>query len=189
MTRMEDASVVELIAKSAFDGLELPFEAGGVTLNAVELDEMVSVSPYQGVDVSPALKKAVGLELSDVGRFAVKGKTRVIWSGRDQWFVAGPVGLAGKLSGLQAGITAQADGWAVVQVMGAGAADVLCRLCPLDFEAMAPGDVARSEFQHMQSVILSLDKGFEIMVFRSMARTLVHDLKGAMTSVAAQQGG
>jgi len=182
--------VVELKEKSAFAELGLPFEVGGVTLTGIDLAEMISISPLAGMQakVSTALQKAVGLGLSDVGRWEAKGEVAVLWTGHNQWFAMGPAGLASKLSKLDglAGMTGQADGWAVAQIKGKGTSQVLARLCPLDFEVMQSGDAARSEFQHMQSVIRAIDGGFEVMVFRSMARTLVHDIKGAMTSVAAQ---
>ena len=183
--------MVELVSKSALDGLGLPFEAGSVTLSPADPAEMVSISPYKGniAKVSTALKNAVGAGLSEVGSFEASGDIAVIWSGRNQWFVQGPEGMSGKLGPVRklAGVTQQGDGWACVEVTGPGAADALARLCPLDFETMSPGDAARSEFQHMQSVIRATKSGFEVMVFRSMARTLVHDLKGAVTSVAAQR--
>ncbi len=182
--------MVKLQEKSAFADQGLPFEAGGITVTGIDLAEMISVSPQTGMQdqVSKTLEKAVGVGLSDIGKWQAAGDVTVIWTGRGQWFVVGPEGLSDKLAKLsgRAGMTGQADGWAVAQVTGKGALEVMARLCPLDFEAMQVGDAARSEFQHMQSVIRVIEGGFEVMVFRSMARTFVHDLKGAMTSVAAQ---
>lgn len=182
--------MVELIAKSAFDGLDLPFTAGDVTLSAVEIAEMVSLAPLKGAKkkVSPALKKAIGLELSEVGRWLGTDETQVIWTGLGQWYVTGAAGLREKLAPLErfAGMTPQADGWAVATLHGPNAKDVLARLCPLDLEAMVEGDTARTSFQHMQSIVQVTSTGVTLMVFRSMAGTFVHDLKGAMTSVAAQ---
>ena len=80
------------------------------------------------------------------------------------------------------------DGWAVVDVKGAHARTVLDRITPLDLrDASLPvGATARVELQHMQGAITRLDtEQYELMVFRSMAATLVHDLKTAMESVEA----
>ena len=83
----------------------------------------------------------------------------------------------------------QSDGWAVLRLEGAGAAEVLARLVPLDLRApqFRRGHTARTELQHMMASLTRLGPdAFLIMVFRSMARTLVHDLTSAMEAVAAR---
>jgi sarcosine oxidase subunit gamma len=49
------------------------------------------------------------------------------------------------------------------------------------------GHTLRTELKHMMASITRIGaQSFQIMVFRSMARTLVHDLKTAMEAVAAR---
>ena len=87
-------------------------------------------------------------------------------------------------------MTDQSDGWAVMRLEGAGARDVLARLCPLDLRApvFKRGHTARSLLGHMNASITRVGvNAFEIMVFRSMANTAVHELNEAMKSVAAQK--
>ena len=78
-----------------------------------------------------------------------------------------------------------------MSLSGAAAADVLARLVPLDLRLAAcpVGTALRTQVNHMNAVILRTgDYGFEILVFRSMARTAWHELEAAMGMVAARGG-
>ena len=91
--------------------------------------------------------------------------------------------------GEYAALTDQSDGWAVVRLEGKGAGDVLARLVPLDLRpaSFKRGHSARTDLAHMMASLTKVgENAFQIMVFRSMARTLVHDLKTAMEGVAAR---
>ena len=114
-----------------------------------------------------------------------KAQARAVWSGRGQAFVLGPVlePIAG------AALTDQTDGWACVALEGPAARDVLMRLVPLDVRAgmFKTGHAARTELGHMHCILMCTGANrFGIMVFRSMAETLVHHLKDAMETVAAR---
>ena len=77
-----------------------------------------------------------------------------------------------------------------MRLAGADAADVLARLTPIDLREsqFKRGHTARTELAHMMASITRLGpQSYQIMVFRSLANTLVHDLKTAMKSVAARQ--
>jgi heterotetrameric sarcosine oxidase gamma subunit len=77
-----------------------------------------------------------------------------------------------------------------VSLKGAGAVDVLARLVPLDLREghFKRGHTARSQVMHMQASVTRLASDeFMIMVFRSMAGTLVHDMKQAMAAVASRR--
>lgn len=91
-----------------------------------------------------------------------------------------------------AGVTDQSDAWAVVEISGNGVEEVLARLVPMDLRGATfkKGHTARTMVQHMSAAITRVGpKSFEIMVMRSMARTLVHDLETAMQSVVARKIG
>ena len=117
------------------------------------------------------------------------GKTsaRAVWFGPDQAMLIGPEpnwSLAN-----EATVVDQSDAWAVVRLEGAGADDVLARLVPVDLRTgtFKRGHTVRTLLQHMTvSVTRVGDQAFQIMAFRSMAKTLVHDLQRAMESVAAR---
>jgi len=165
----------------------LPLHIGTVTATEEIPGHLTALAPAQGLGA--ALKSAHGLELPEPGRATGTEAARAIWFGRAHVLLIGPApdpALAG-----HAALTDISDGWAVVRLEGAGAAQVLARLTPIDLRAQVfqPGHTARTELFHMQASITRLDAdAFLIMVFRSMARTLVHDLRTAMEGVAARSG-
>jgi sarcosine oxidase subunit gamma len=177
--------VPELIAKSALAGRSLTL--AGMTLAEADPGPITSIAvwPGGGKAVAKGLK-ALGLAMPAPNSFADKKGARIVWTGRDQAFLLGvaPPPLEG------AAVTDQTDGWATLALSGAGLADVLARLVPLDMRlaAFPVGRVARTQLNHMQAVILRTgDHAVEIMVFRSMARTAWHELETTMTMVAARQ--
>jgi heterotetrameric sarcosine oxidase gamma subunit len=178
--------VPELIAKSALDGRS-------VTLVGVTLAEL-SVGPISSIAVFPGGAKAVakglkthGLSFPAPNTFVEKKGARIVWTGREQAFLVGvePMALDG------AAVTDQSDAWAVLGLSGVAAVDVLARLVPLDLRlaAFPVGSAVRSGLNHMNAVILRTgDYAFELMVFRSMARTAWHELETTISMVAARAG-
>jgi sarcosine oxidase subunit gamma len=180
LTQLEGVPVVSLIAVPPCAGL-LPIAHGGVEVTEVLLDRLMSVAPFAGQDkaVSAQLKKQVGTELSALNRRS----GAVTWFGHGTWMVTGDVALDG------AAVTDQSDAWAVMQLSGAGGENVLARLVPVDLRAQVfkINHVAKTMLGHMSVTITRTGAdAFEIMVMRSMATTLVHDLDVAMRGVAAR---
>lgn len=165
----------------------LPVRIGRVTLTEVDPGHLTALAPAKGLDA--ALQSAHGLTMPGPGQATGSDSARAIWFGRAHILLMGPApdpALADHAS-----LTDISDGWAVVRLEGAGAADVLARLTPIDLRphVFQPGHTARTELFHMQASITRLQADvFLIMVFRSMARSLVHDLKTAMEGVAARAG-
>ena len=92
----------------------------------------------------------------------------------------------------QAVMVDQSDAWAVVRLDGTGAREVLARLTPLDLREghFKRGHTARSELAHMPAAITRIGaRAYQVMVFRAMAGTLVHEMRVAMQGVAARAGG
>ncbi|MEJ6479136.1 MAG: sarcosine oxidase subunit gamma family protein [Octadecabacter sp.] len=175
-----------LIATTPCAGL-LPITVGALILTEVEAGVITSVAPHAGQDkpVSAALKSAIGIALPAANRTTSKGSARAMWFGNSVAFVMGVA--VPDVSG--AALTDQSDAWAIVQLDGAGAEDVLTRLVPVDLRAahFKKGHTARTMLAHMTaSVTRTGAQTFEIMVMRSMAKTLVHDLSVAMTGVSAR---
>ena len=81
------------------------------------------------------------------------------------------------------------DGWAVAELQGPGAEDVLARLAPVDLRdaAFKPGQTLRSQLRDMPASITRTETGFLLMVYRSMAATLVRELRRAMEAVASRR--
>ena len=176
----------ELIAKSALEGRSLT--VGGVTLAEADPGPITSIAvfPGQAKAVAKGLK-ALGLTMPAPNSFVEKRGARIVWTGRDQAFLLGaePPEMEG------AAVTDQSDGWAVLALSGVAAVDVLARLVPVDLRlaAFPVGSAVRSGLNHMNAVILRTgDYAFEVMVFRSMARTAWHELETTIGMVAARAG-
>ncbi|MFO1204137.1 MAG: sarcosine oxidase subunit gamma family protein [Tabrizicola sp.] len=176
----------ELIAKSALEGRTLT--TGTVTLAEVDVGPITSIAVFPGGAKAVAKGlKALGLAMPEPNTVIEKKGARIVWTGRDQAFLIGvePPALEG------AAVTDQSDGWAVLSVSGAGVADVLARWVPVDLRlaAFPVGRAVRTQLNHMNVVILRAgDHAFEIMVFRSMARTAWHEVETAMHMVQARAG-
>jgi len=180
--------VAELVAKSPCEGL-LPLEIGAVQVTEEDPGVMTSILPYkgQGTALSAALKAAHGMAFPAPNRATGKAGARAIWFGLDQALLMGPEPDASLAE--HAALSDQSDAWAVVRLEGAGAEDVLARLVPVDLRGAVfkRGHTVRSQVAHMAGSVTRVgDRAFLILVFRSMAATLVHDLKTAMEAVAAR---
>lgn len=177
--------MVRLIAKTACDGL-LPVTIGGIVMAEAPPVAITSVAPLSGQEkaVSEALKSAIGAAFPAPNRVTGKAGARAVWSGLGQALVLGQaVNIA------NAALTDQTDSWACIVLEGADVPAVLARLCPLDLRAATfkRGHAARTLLGHMTCLILRTGAArYEVLVFRSMAHTAVHELTRAMTSVAAQ---
>ena len=163
--------MVELTALTPCDGL-LPLTIGTVTLDEVRYDRITSVAPFAGQDVSAVLPS-----------MNQRSET-AIWAGHGVWMVLGDAP-----EGVHAATTDQSDAWAIVRLSGADAEAVLARLVPVDLRAVQfpEGSVAKTMLAHLSVSVSRVGAdAFEIWAMRSMAKTLVHDLEVAMTSVAAR---
>lgn len=161
--------MVNLIAKTPCGHL-LPLEIGDVTLTEVDITQAFSLAPFKGQE--KAVSAVLPMPFPKPNR--VSGDDpRAIWVGPGQALVIGM-----DPPDLPAAVVDQSDAWAVVQISGASVVDVLARLVPVDLRAMKPGHTARTLIAHMTgSVTKTAHDRFEIMVMRSMAGTLVHDLE------------
>ncbi len=184
--------MAELIPKSPCAGL-LALTIGGMTASEVDagMDAgvMTSLVPFRGREkaMSDALKAAHGMGFPAPGRATGRAGARAIWFGQGQALLQGPAPDASL--GEYGSLTDQSDAWAVVRLEGKGVRDVLARLVPLDLRpgAFRRGHTARTDLAHMMASLTRVgENAFQIMVFRSMAETLVHDLKTAMEGVGAR---
>ncbi len=180
--------MADLMAKSPCEGL-LPLSFGDVSLSEMDMTHLTSLAAYKGQDkaFSEALKTAHGMAGPGVNRATGKEGARAIWFGQGQVMLVGPEPVPALSE--YAAMTDQSDAWAVLRLEGQGVEDVLARLVPLDLRqtAFKRGHTARSQLQHMMvSVTRVGDSAFMILAFRSMAKTLVHDLETAMRGVAAR---
>lgn len=180
--------MARLIETDAF-GDALPIVIGAARLEAAPAAPMHAILPFRGQEgaLSDALRAAHGVGWPQPGRSEARGEVRIVWAGLDQSFLIGTVPDA--RLGQHAAIIDQSDAWASVLISGTDAREVLARLCPLDLspQIFKRGHSARSLLGHMQASIQreGADR-YRLMVFRSMAGTLLHELQEAMTGVAAR---
>lgn len=173
-----------LIAKSPLEGT-WPVTHGALTLAEVEPGRITSVSaPKVGRDLAAGLK-ALGVSFPQPNRMTGEGAVRMVWTGLGQAFLLGgdPAGLSG------AAMTDQSNGWACLRLEGAGADQALMRLVPLDLRlaAFPVGAAARTPLNHMQMILMRpAPDVFDIMVFRSMAKSAWHEVEEAMKRLAAR---
>lgn len=177
--------MARLVAKSPCWGL-LPVSVDGAALTEVKPEAITSVAPFRGQEkaVSGALEAAVGGAFPRPNRTSGKDGARVVWTGPGQAMVLGP-----RVAPEGAAVTDQSDAWAVMRLEGRLAEAVLARLVPIDVRRaqFKAGHTARTQLHHMTCSLTRVGAGaFEIMVFRSMAKTAVEELHRAMKSVAAQ---
>lgn len=177
--------MAKLTPKSAADGL-LPLTVGDVSLTEASTRQIWSIQPYPGSEA--ALHGALPNGFPAPNRTSGKEGARLLWSGRAQAFWIADSAPDAALAAHGA-LTDQTDAWCVLRLEGVGSADALARLTPLDLRPsqFKRGHTARSLVGHMAAQITKLPKGFEVMVFRSMAGTAVHELQVAMQSVAARR--
>ena len=180
--------MVELKATDAFAGA-LPVKVGACSVEALDLGVLTSLSALgPAAALSAALEATHGLSLPKPGRSTGRTGNRCLWFGRGEVLLAGPAPDASLSQ--YAALVDQSDAWASVRVSGKDAVDVLARLVPIDLREsqFKRGASARTLVQHMTASITRTGAdSFAILVFRSMAGTLVHDLKGAMEAVAARR--
>ena len=178
--------MVDLKAKTPFDGME-PVRIGTVTLSEVDLGRVTSLSPYgDASDLSAALQGAHGMAWPAAGRATGKAGARCMWFGQDQAVLLGPEPDASLSE--HAAVVDQSDAWVALRLTGAQGAEVLARLVPVDLREahFKRGHAIRTQALHVSVSIRREADGFVIMAFRSMADTLVHEVKQAMVAVAAR---
>ena len=180
--------MAELIAKPPLAGIEEK-TIGTVTLAQVVLGVLTSIAPYKGKSkaAAAALKAAHGMAAPAPLRATGKDGARAIWFGRDMILLAGPTPVDGLAE--HAALTDQTDAWTCVRLSGARVEDVLARIVPVDVSlaTFKRGHTARTHIQHMNGSLTRIGTDdFLVLVFRSMAGTLLHDLERAMASVAAR---
>lgn len=178
--------MAKLIAKTPCYGL-LPISAGTVTLTELHPISITSIAPVTGraQAVSQSLFKACGLKFPVANRATGREGQRCIWFGHENAVLLGQA--IENLS--DATIVDLSDGWAVMRLEGEKCEAVLARLVPVNLHSSTfkRGHTARSLLGHMSvSITRTGKRTFDLMVFRSMAHTAVHELTRAMQSIAAQ---
>jgi sarcosine oxidase subunit gamma len=156
-------------------------EIGDAILEDAQPEAITWVSPFDRK--LTAVKKALG-GFPGPGEVVEVKAGRALSVGPGQAMILGaPVACDG------AAVVDQSDGWTVIALDGASARDILARLTPLDLRdtALPQGATARTLIGHMTASLTRVGAyRYEIMVFRSMTRTLLHEMERAMKQVTAR---
>ena len=163
---------------------------GTILIREGLVDHAISIAPFHDYDghVSEALHRHFGLELPSAGHSNKTTEQDLFWCGRGQYILTSPSGITQILEpelSKYAALSDQSDAWAVLELRGEDADQVMARLCPLDVRDMKDGHALRSEFAHMMSIILPRSGGYDIWVMRSFGKTALHHLTIAAKSIAA----
>ncbi len=179
--------MAKLIAQSPCAGL-LPVSIGTVIVSEIDIIQMWSVAPFKGQEaaVSARLTASIGVGFPSVNRRSHKSGKTALWAGAGRAMI-----VADALPDLSdiAAVTDQSDACACVRIEGTGAEAVLARLVPVDLRAKTfkTGHTARTLINHMTASVTRVGPfAFEVMVMRSMARTLVQELTEAAQGIAAR---
>jgi heterotetrameric sarcosine oxidase gamma subunit len=166
----------------------VPLSIGSVTVDELDVGRITSLSPFGDASgLSAASESAHGIGWPDVGHMSGRDGARLVWFGRNEVVLMGPA--PDDALAKHAAVVDVSDAWAVVSIEGETAVDVLARLVPVDLrlEAIARGATVRTQVGHMAVSITRLGgDSFMVLVFRSMASTLIHELKQAMVGFAAR---
>ena len=187
LTVKESDFVVDLYTTRAAASA-LPLKIGTVSAQEVQTS-LFLVAPFDKKlrQAATVLHAEMGLQWPETHKFRRTGASYAFWF--DHAHIA-LMGIQPPARILQyAAVTDVSDGWCVVDISGPNVRDVLARVTPLDMrvKSFKMGMTQRSMLMHMQACICCFGKSkFRLMVFRSMALTLVHDLAIAMESVAAR---
>ncbi len=177
----------KLIAKSACSGL-LPITIGTLTVKEIIPEVITSLAPLKGQEaaLSKSLKAKHGIALPQANEMTRDGAVMAVWGGSHVYLMgAAPDASVSAVASL----TDQTDAWSVVSVAGPDIEALFARLTSVDGRlAQFPvGRSIRTQLKHMNVILVRTEtEEFTVMAFRSMAKTLVHDLSEAMTSLKAR---
>lgn len=167
---------------------KLPLLIGAVALEALDVGVLTTLVPFGNASaLSGALETAHGLGLPGPGKSSGKEGARCLWFGHAEFLLVGPTPAQDLAQ--HGAVVDQSDAWCAVSISGEASEQVLARLVPVDLRraSFKRGASIRTQLQHIGvSITRTGPDRFMILAFRSMAGTLVHDLKTAMEGLAAR---
>ncbi|MEQ8900386.1 MAG: sarcosine oxidase subunit gamma family protein [Roseovarius sp.] len=177
------SEVVTPLNGARFEGLATIADAG--------LTGMITLrGDLSSAEVKAAVQKAVGLDVP-AQRQALSGQgTAVLWMSPDELLlICAYYGVAETIATLEAALKGQhflavnvSDARTYMQLSGAGAREVLAKLCPVDLSeaAFTPGMFRRTRMAQVPAAFwLDEDGTFHLICFRSVADYAFNLLKTA----------
>ena len=175
----------KLSAKSSFEG-RLPKKIGSVVIKEHPTEYLTLIDCPSGKedDVCSALQRNHGIALPKVNKST--GRVGCCCLSFGAHYLLMGLKPSAELANA-ARLTDVSDGFAILHAEGDDIEAVLARLIPINLckSVFKSGDTTQTLVRHMRASITRIsEKTFQIIVFRSMARTLAHDVERAMASVA-----
>lgn len=138
---------------------------------------MISLRAKGLKSLDKAIKAIVGTKVPAQRRIEVNGDRACGWMSPDEYLLVLPYpAVADALARLSKSLAGQhylavdvSDARAVFRIEGEGAADVLCKLSPVDFDRLEPGELRRTRAAQVAAAMWKQDQGFTLVCFRSVA--------------------
>ena len=161
---------VSALGGAAFDGFASVREIGPLGMITLRAKADLPVLPA-------AVKAALGLDMPAIRRIVVAGDRAVGWMAPDEWLLVMPYAevstalatLGRALAGHHALAVDVSDARAVFRIEGSKAQDVLMKLSPVDFAALAAGELRRTRAAQVACAFWRDGDGFTLVSFRSVA--------------------
>ena len=179
--------MIKLLPKSAAYGLT-PIKVSNTEIIENDMLTLTSISANIGKSnkLSEQLKKSHGMALPNKGRATGRDGARALWFGQHALLVGPKPDKKLTEFGI---LTDQSDAWVILRMSGGSIEDVLMRLSPIDvrLKAFKSGDVVRTSLMHVNVTLHRVGTDtIDVYGFRSMAKTLCHELTQALSTVVAR---
>jgi sarcosine oxidase subunit gamma len=172
----------------------------GVVLEEVALESILNLrGAPDDARFRDAVRAVIDAELPlEANTFSRAGALRVLWLGPDEWLIAGgwpdaARRLTAAVAEFHASVTDLGAAYAVLELRGRRACEVLAKACPLDLHprAFRPGQCAQSILARTQGIVMLEDDApvFRLFVRRSFAGYLAEWLLDAMEEYRSMQTG
>lgn len=158
------------------------FDGASATVTERPLQGMVTLrGDLSDATLAAAVKAATGCAMPAKRSIVEAGDRAVAWMSPDELLLLVPYSEAGAtVAALDSALSSQhflavdvSDARASFRIEGAGAREVLARLCPADLspEAFGPGELRRTRLAQIPAAFwIGPDGGFTLVCFRSVAR-------------------
>ncbi|MGV8986254.1 MAG: sarcosine oxidase subunit gamma [Cypionkella sp.] len=154
-----------------------PTFEGFATIREIGPLGMITLRAKPDVPCLAQALQAVGLTLPEPRRITVTGDKSAGWMAPDEYLLVLPYGdvsvamasLSDSLKGQHHLVANVSDARAVFRIEGAKADQVLKKLCPVDFDRLAPGELRRSRAAQVAAAFWAEDGGYTLVCFRSVA--------------------
>lgn len=129
-------------------------------------------------DLAGPVRNVTGCALPERRMMTRAGDRAVLWMSRDELLVTCGFDEAAELAArLEAALgdafataAVVSDARAAFDVTGSGARRVLAKLCPVDFERLAPEEVRRTRMAQVAAALWRHGDGWRVVCFRSVER-------------------